>query len=147
MSAPQLSLLAIEDSDEDFLAFERISRQLGVTYPIYRCCDGDDALDFLQHRGKYAEPKLPRPSLILLDLNLPGIDGREVLRQIGRDEALQSIPIVVFTTSANPKDIEISYRYGANSYLIKPIDTIRLKQTVRIFFDYWFGFSILPGME
>jgi CheY-like chemotaxis protein len=147
MSAPQLSLLAIEDSDEDFLAFERIARQLGVTYPIYRCCDGDDALDFLQQRGKYADAKILRPSLILLDLNLPGIDGREVLRQIGLDPMLQTIPVVVFTTSANPKDIEICYRYGANSYLLKPIDAIQLKQTVRLFFDYWFGLSILPGME
>ncbi|MCU0548801.1 MAG: response regulator [Leptolyngbya sp. Prado105] len=143
---PQFSLLIIEDSDEDFAAFERIARRSSVQNPIYRCSDGDEALAFLRQIGEYANPDIaPRPSIILLDLNLPGTDGRDVLKQIKQDAALKAIPIVVFTTSSNPKDVDTCYQHGVNGYLIKPIDVVQLKQTVRLFFEYWFTSSLLPG--
>ena len=85
-----------------------------------------------------------RPSLILLDLNLPGTDGREVLRRIKQDDSLKLIPIVVFTTSNNPKDIEVCYRYGVNSYIVKPIDFAQLKRDIQILVDYWFEVATLP---
>jgi CheY-like chemotaxis protein len=140
----QSSLLIIEDSDEDFAAFERIARRSTIKNPIYRCADGDEALDFLYQLGPYVEA--PRPSMILLDLNLPGTDGRDVLRQIKQDETLKTIPVVVFTTSSNPRDVDICYQQGVNGYLIKPIDVNQLKRTVQIFFEYWFKASMLPGM-
>lgn len=138
-------LLVIEDSDEDFEAFGRMLRKSSVANPIYRCIDGDDALDFLYHTGEYIDlAKAPRPSIILLDLNLPGTDGREVLEQLKQDNALKTIPVVVFTTSSNPKDIEVCYQYGVNGYIVKPIDVNKLRRTLQIFIDYWFEAVILP---
>ena len=115
-------LLVIEDSNEDFEAFQRYVRRSPLTIPIYHCVDGDDALAFLDRTGRYSDPQsAPRPGLILLDLNLPGTDGREVLRKIKQDEILKVIPVVVFTTSNNPKDIEACYRQGFNSYVLTAI--------------------------
>lgn len=139
------ALLVIEDSDEDFEAFGRIMRKSSVTNPIYRCIDGDDALDFLYHTGEYIDlAKAPRPSIILLDLNLPGTDGREVLEQLKQDDEFKSIPVVVFTTSSNPKDIEVCYQYGVNGYILKPIDVNKLTRTLQVFIDYWFEAVLLP---
>ena len=138
-------LLVIEDSNEDFEALQRYIRRSPLTIPIYHCVDGDDALAFLDRTGRYADPQsAPRPGLILLDLNLPGTDGREVLRKIKQDETLKLIPVVVFTTSNNPKDIEACYRQGVNSYIIKPMDFNRLKRSIQIFIDYWFDTTVLP---
>lgn len=139
-------LLVIEDSDEDFFAFERMVRKSSFANPIYRCSNGDEALNFLYHSGEYADPVLaPRPAMILLDLNLPGLDGRDVLGQIKQDTTLQTIPVVVFTTSSNPKDIEVCYQRGVNGYIIKPIDVSKLRQVIQFFIAYWFEFSILPS--
>ena len=139
------ALLVIEDSDEDFEAFGRIMRKSSVTNPIYRCIDGDDALDFLYHTGEYIDlAKAPRPSIILLDLNLPGTDGREVLEQLKQDDEFKTIPVVVFTTSSNPKDIEVCYQYGVNGYILKPIDVNKLTRTLQVFIDYWFEAVLLP---
>jgi len=138
-------LLIIEDSNEDFEALQRYVRRSPLTIQIYHCVDGDDALAFLDRTGRYADPQsAPRPGLILLDLNLPGTDGREVLRKIKQDETLKLIPIVVFTTSNNPKDIETCYRQGVNSYIVKPMDFNRLKRSIQILIDYWFDTTILP---
>lgn len=138
-------LLVVEDSDEDFEALCRVMKRQAVLTPIFRCTDGDDALDFLYHTGNYTNPQTaPRPAIILLDLNLPGTDGRQVLEQIKHDQDLQSIPIVIFTTSSNPRDIEVCYRYSVASYLLKPIDINRLTQTIQIFVNYWLDIVILP---
>jgi CheY-like chemotaxis protein len=138
-------LLVIEDSDEDFEAFCRVMKKQNIVNPIFRCTDGDESLDFLYHTGPYSDSqKYPRPALILLDLNLPGTDGREVLEQIKQDEKLKYIPVVIFTTSSNPKDIEICYRYCVASYMLKPIDINRLVETIQSFINYWLDIVILP---
>jgi CheY-like chemotaxis protein len=138
-------LLLVEDSDEDFETFRRMMRKVSFTNPIYRCADGDEALDFLYHTGNYIDSaQAPRPAIILLDLNLPGTDGREVLAQIKQDDALKTIPVVVFTTSSNPKDIETCYRYGVSGYIIKPINISILTRTIQIFIEYWFEVVMLP---
>ncbi|MBO3459029.1 response regulator [Aetokthonos hydrillicola Thurmond2011] len=138
-------LLVIEDSDEDFEAFGRIIKRLSFVIPIYRCTDGDDALDFLYKTGKYANStNAPRPRIILLDLNLPGLDGRDILNQIKQDNALKTIPVIIFTTSSNPKDIEACYQQGVNGYIIKPIDVNKLIRSIQVFIDYWFEVSTLP---
>ncbi|MBV9124993.1 MAG: response regulator, partial [Planctomycetes bacterium] len=103
---PDHPILLVEDSPEDYEATVRVLRKSGLANPIFRCVDGDDALDFLHHRGAYADPaRAPRPSIILLDLNLPGTDGREVLTDIKRDEHLKLIPVIVLTTSRDERDI------------------------------------------
>ncbi len=139
-------LLLIEDSDEDFEAFGRILRNSPISTSIYRCTNGDDALDFLYHTGKYTDSgtKAPRPAIILLDLNLPGTDGRELLREIKQDNTLKTIPVVVLTTSSNPKDITACYQRGANGYIIKPMNFDNLKQAIQMFIKYWFEISVLP---
>ncbi len=140
------SLLVIEDSDEDFEALRRMLRKSDMVNPIYRCIDGDDALDFLYHTGEYVDSEIPLPSLILLDLNLPGTDGRELLKEIKQDEELKTIPVVVFTTSSNPKDIEFCYRYGVNGYILKPIEINKLTRTIQVLIDYWFEAIIFPNL-
>ena len=139
------ALLTIEDSDEDFTASERVVRKLSINKPIFRCTDGEDALDFLYHTGKYnVMPQAPRPAIILLDLNLPGMDGRDVLSHIKQDRTLQNIPIIIFTTSSNPTDIEVCYQRGVNGYIVKPIDTSKLIWTIKLFMSYWFDVTTLP---
>jgi CheY-like chemotaxis protein len=138
-------LLVVEDSDEDFEALQRYLDKYPLTIPIYRCVDGDDALAFLSHTGNYTDPQnAPRPGLILLDLNLPGMDGREVLQKIKQNEDLKLIPVVIFTTSSNPKDIESCYKQGVNSYIVKPMDAARLKRNIQTLIDYWFDTTVLP---
>ena len=138
-------LLIVEDNDEDFEATRRALEKIGAAVTLTRCIDGDDALDRLRRRGAYLEQGSIRPpSLILLDLNLPAMDGREVLAEIKRDETLKSIPVVILTTSSNPKDIEICYRHGANSYLIKPVNLQQFMHMLRLLCAYWFGAVALP---
>lgn len=143
---PYPTLLVIEDSDEDFEALSRIMRKTcQFEVPTTRCTDGDDALDFLYRQGFYADRSPEEsPSLILLDLNLPGTDGREVLSHIKQDERLKTIPVVVMTTSSNPKDIEECYRSGVNSYMLKPTNIDQLRMSVKLFIDYWYTVAVLP---
>lgn len=138
-------LFIVEDSDEDFESFMRITKQLCLNYPVFRCRDGDEALDWLQRIDDNSkEKKVLRPSVILLDLNLPGTDGRQVLEHLKNNPQLKQIPTVIFTSSANPKDIEFCYQKGAESYIVKPIDISKLKTTVQTFWDYWFQVVTLP---
>ena len=147
--APTPLLLVVEDSNEDFEALKRLLHRSSVTVAIQRCVSGEQALAFLEGTGSDGDGVAPnkspgRPGLILLDLNLPGIDGRQVLRRIKQDANLKSIAVVVFTTSNNPKDIEECYQYGANSYIVKPIDFDRLKRDIQTLVNYWFQVTALP---
>ena len=127
-------LLIAEDSDEDFDVLKHLMEEMVVQNPIYRCEDGE-----------YANPdSAPRPSVILLDLNLPGTDGREILDQLKQDRNFKEIPIVVFTTSSNPQDIKFCYQKGANGYLIKPMAFSDFEKVVRAFVDYWLAVNTLP---
>ncbi|GAB1541918.1 response regulator [Scytonema sp. NUACC21] len=126
---------------------QRLMKRLAVQNPIYRCTNGDEVLDFLYQEGDYQDPKIaPRPSVILLDLNLPGIDGRDLLQRLKQDRSLREIPIVVFTTSSNPMDIELCYQKGANGYLIKPMDFQNLQKTIQAFVDYWLDANTPPNL-
>ncbi|MEA5603900.1 response regulator [Nostoc sp. UHCC 0252] len=137
-------LLIVEDSNEDFEVLQRFLGRSSIAIPIQRCVNGEQALAFLYRTGSYVDRKTPRPRLIVLDLNLPGTDGREVLRRIKQDNNLKMIPVVVFTTSSNPKDIEVCYQYGVNSYIVKPINFAQLKRDVQILVEYWFEVTTLP---
>jgi CheY-like chemotaxis protein len=142
---PNPLLLIVEDSNEDFEALQRFLGHSAIAIAIHRCVNGEQALAFLYRTGSYVEREsAPRPGLIVLDLNLPGTDGREVLRRIKQDENLKMIPVVVFTTSNNPKDIEVCYQYGANSYIVKPINFAQLKRDIQMLVEYWFEVTTLP---
>lgn len=141
-------LLLVEDSPEDYETTLRALRRTGLGNRIFRCGDSDDALDYLYRRGEYADPTLaPRPGLILLDLNLPGTDGREVLAEIKGDDALRSIPVIVLTTSNAESDIESCYLDGASSYIQKPVDLPGFIEAVRQLKGYWFEIVILPKTD
>ncbi len=116
--------------------------------PVHRCEDGEEALDYLYHRNQFSDKvKSPRPDLILLDLNLPGTDGREVLEEIKKDPKLKTIPVIVLTTSSDDKDIEKCYQAGANSYITKPVDLHGFFEAIQRLKDFWFEVAILPKNE
>lgn len=145
MSPP---ILIVEDSPEDFEATVRALREARVTSLIHRCQDGDEALEYLQRRGRYTDvAPSSRPGLILLDLNLPGTDGREALNVIKSSSTLKAIPVIVLTTSSDERDIESAYQSGANSYIQKPVDMDDYMRLVRLIADYWFTGVILPRGE
>jgi SRSO17 transposase len=133
-------ILIIEDNDEDYQTILWSIKKLPSHPPVLRCEDGDDALDYLNQRGKYSQQKFKTgPSLVFLDLNLPGKDGHNVLVRIKKDPNLKTMPIVVFTSSSNPTDVEQSYLNGANSYIHKPIDLESFKKTIQLTLQYWLG--------
>lgn len=110
--------------------------------------DGEDLLDYLYQRGKYeGGADAPRPGIILLDLNMPRLDGREALEVIKRDPSLRRIPVVVMTTSEADQDIARSYDLGANSYVTKPVTFESLVQVIKALDQYWFDIVALPDGE
>ena len=135
-------ILVVEDSLEDFEAIKRSLGKAGLINEMDHCDNGDDALDFLFKKGKFTEAE--EPGLVLLDLNLPGVDGREILQKIKTDENLKKIPVVVLTTSNDPRDVEQCYNSGANSYICKPVDFDGFMRSLQALEDYWFRISILP---
>jgi CheY-like chemotaxis protein len=145
MSRADGVILVVEDSAEDYEATVRALGRASLTAPIVRCVDGDDALDWLYRQGDYAGKQLPPPLLILLDLNLPGTDGREALTAIKADAELSHIPVVVLTTSSNPRDVADCYRAGANTYIIKPVNLPLFYEAVACLVQYWLQVAALPG--
>jgi CheY-like chemotaxis protein len=143
------TLLIVEDSDEYFEVLSRIIADASdLDLSIERCIDGDDAIDYLTGEGIYRDAlDRPHPDLVILDLNLPGTDGREVLAVIKTTPQLKTIPVVILTTSSNPKDIETCYQSGVNSYLLKPMKIDQLRSLVRMTIDYWFKVAVLPTSQ
>ncbi|MDH3717316.1 MAG: response regulator [Planctomycetota bacterium] len=139
------TVLVIEDSPEDYEATRRALLKSGMRDGIKHCQDGDEALDYLYRRKQFADPeKSPRPGIILLDLNMPGTDGREVLEEIKKDEELRNIPIIVLTTSTDERDIEACYAAGANSYVQKPVGLEGFMEAIQRLHDYWFEIVVYP---
>jgi CheY-like chemotaxis protein len=145
MTEPDLraiEVLLIEDDPGDVLMTREAFEDAKVANNLYVVSDGEDALAFLRREGAHAE--VPRPDLVLLDLNLPRVDGREVLEQIKNDPALRSIPVVVLTTSESEDDIVHSYSLHANAYVTKPVDFDRFHQVVRQIDDFFVSVVKLP---
>ncbi len=139
-------LLLVEDSDEDFTAFLRFSRPFLQEHPVKRCRNGEEGLQFLEEIDSIIHDYNSQyPSLIILDLNLPGIDGREILTRITENSQWKHIPIVIFSSSNDPKDINFCYEHGAKSYIPKPMDIDLLKKTIYILWEYWFHLVVLPS--
>ena len=138
------TILIVEDSDEDYEVTERALRDSNLANPLARCEDGQETLDYLYGEGQYANDSSPKPGIILLDLNMPGIDGRKVLKKIKADANLKEIPVVVLTTSSDERDIEECYQMGANTYIAKPVDMDSFMQAIKQLKEYWFEIAILP---
>ena len=139
-------ILLVEDNDEDYVAFTRAVADSGVTHAVHRCQNGDEALAYLERCEQLREQKpTALPAIILLDLNLPGSDGREVLHQLKQDERFRAIPVVIVTTSSNPRDVSSCYSKGANSYMVKAIDFVQFQRDVNSTIAYWFETALLPA--
>jgi len=138
----RVEILLVEDSPTDVLLTQEALRHHKVLNQLHVAQDGVEALAFLRRQGPYAEA--PRPDLILLDLNLPRKDGREVLAEIKEEEAFKRIPVVVLTTSRAEEDILRSYGLHANCYITKPVDFSRFAEVVRSIEDFWFTVVALP---
>ncbi len=137
-----VEILLVEDNPADVRLTIEVFKDSRITNHISVATDGEEALAFLQKRGKYAGAD--RPDLILLDLNLPRKDGREVLSEIKADRELKAIPVIVLTTSDADQDVWKAYESGVNSYIKKPVD---LEQFIRIFRsieDFWLTIVKLP---
>ena len=135
-------ILIVEDSDDDFYATMRAFKKDGnLSNPIKRCEDGQEALSYLNQPWGAEHLK---PAIILLDLNLPGIDGRQVLQEIKSNPRLINIPVIVLTTSNDTKDIESCYELGANTYIQKPVRLEAFFNAIQKLKEYWFQIAVLP---
>lgn len=137
-------ILIVEDNDEDFFTFQRALLHAGTKTEIERCKKGDEVLDYFYQRGRFVNQSPQLPALILLDLNLPGLDGRQVLTILKQDTKLKSLPVVVVTTSTNPQDIAVCYSAGANSYLVKSFRFQQFREHIKLLIEYWFQTVTLP---
>jgi CheY-like chemotaxis protein len=137
MESEPVTILLVEDDPLDQELIKSSLRNQKVANDIYVVDSGEEALDFLYHRGNYSNGT-PRPDLILLDLNMPGMGGKEFLRQVKNDEHFKVIPVNILTTSDSDKDILDSYKLHANGYLNKPVDLPELKEIMEKIQEYWF---------
>ncbi len=137
-----IEILLIEDNPGDADLAREALEESKVHNTLHVVGDGVEAMNFLRQTGKYAIA--PRPDLILLDLNLPRMDGREVLAEVKSDDELKRIPVVILTTSRDEEDILRSYNLHANCYITKPIDLIQFMKVVRSIEDFWLCIVKLP---
>ena len=141
-SAPAIQVLLVEDNPGDVRLTREAFRDAKMHLEMHVAGDGVAAMEFLRRQGGY--PNSPRPDLILLDLNLPRKDGREVLAEIKGDPSLKAIPVVILTTSAADADIERSYLLHANCYISKPVDLEGFLTVIRSIDDFWLSVVKLP---
>ena len=144
-AADPITILMAEDDADDRLLARDAMQESRLGNPFHVVEDGQELMDYLNRAGKYASSNLPRPGLILLDLNMPRKDGRQALREIKQDPELRRIPVVVLTTSKTEEDILRAYDLGANSFITKPVTFDRLVDIVRTLGSYWFNIVELPG--
>ena len=137
-----IEILLVEDSPADVLIAREALSDSKILNTLHVAEDGMEAMDFLYQRGKFASA--PRPDLILLDLNLPRKNGREVLAEIKADDALKYIPVVVMTTSNAEEDVLRSYNLHANCYVVKPIEFENFVRAVKSIENFWFSVVTLP---
>ena len=135
------SILVVDDNEDDYEAVARAFKKVGMTNPVSLCTSGQDALTFLKSQDRKDDMPVP----IMLDLNMPGMDGFQALDHIRKDAAIRQIPVVVWTTSSNKKDIDTCYHLGANAYMQKPVIFDDLVESVRRLRQYWFETALLPS--
>jgi chemotaxis family two-component system response regulator Rcp1 len=138
-----VDILLVEDNEGDARLAIEAMRDSKIRNTLHHVSDGEEAMAFLRKEGRYA--KAPRPDLVLLDLNLPKKDGRQVLAEIKNDDALKRIPVVILTVSSAEEDILKSYNLHANCYITKPIDLSQFMKVVRSVEDFWLTIVKLPN--
>lgn len=140
-----IDVLLIEDSFDDVFLMKEVLKESKININLHVVPDGEKALDFIFKNEPYKE--VPTPDLIMLDLNLPKIDGREVLLKLKTDEKLKTIPIVVLTTSQTEEDINTAYSTNANCYITKPVDLQQFIKVLNTIEEFWFTIVRLPHRE
>jgi CheY-like chemotaxis protein len=138
-----LEILLVEDNPVDVLITKKAFSNGRVYSNLHVAEDGEEAMNFLYKRGKYSSA--PSPDMILLDLNLPKKDGRQVLEEIKQDPALRQIPVVVLTTSEDPEDIWKSYDLQANCFITKPVSMEQFTKALETLGEFWFTLVRLPS--
>jgi CheY-like chemotaxis protein len=140
-----IDILLVEDNEGDARLAKEAMRGSKIRNTLHHVSDGEEAMAFLRREGKHSAA--PRPDLVLLDLNLPKKDGRQVLAEIKEDESLKRIPVVILTVSSAEEDILRTYNLHANCYITKPIDLDQFMKVVRSVEDFWLTIVKLPNGE
>ena len=135
-------ILVVEDSEPDAELIQQALTDVDPPCEFVVVRNGDEAIKYLLREPPFASAH--RPDLVLLDLNIPGTDGREVLHRIRNEGTLDALPVVVLTTSESPRDVEETYRLHANSFVTKPATYQRFAETMRVLHQYWFRVATLP---
>lgn len=141
-SGRPIEMLLVEDNEADIRLTQIALKQAKLDNRLHVVRDGEQALDFLFQRGDYSEAI--RPDLVLLDLNLPKLNGAEVLKEIREEEGLKTLPVVILTTSDADQDIYESYELHANCYITKPVDLRKFMGVVEMIEDFWARIASLP---
>ncbi len=136
-SVPARPLLVIEDSGEDLAVLLRALREIGFARPVLHFNDAEKALGLLKAGSL-------NPAIVLLDLNLGGLDGRGFLKRLKAEEKTLTIPVVIFSTSDNPNDVDFCYRNGASGFVLKVMDLQQQTSSLRAILEYWFSAVLLP---
>lgn len=131
------SVLVVEDNDRDFEIIATTLLDAGFEHTVKQIGSGEECREHLRDERRI-------PDLLILDLNLPGLDGRDLLAEIKTDPRLQLIPVVVMTTSSNPRDAAFCYRFGVSSYHIKPLKLSEFRHAVRVIAEFWLRLAVLP---
>jgi CheY-like chemotaxis protein len=139
----QIEILLVEDNEGDIGLVEEVFQEAKIMNNLNIAEDGEEAMLFLHRKGKFSN--VPSPDIILLDLNLPGKDGREVLKEIKEDNELKRIPVVILTTSKAEEDILKSYNLHANSYITKPVDFDQFIRVIKSIENFWLDIVKLPS--
>jgi CheY-like chemotaxis protein len=143
-----ITILLADDDEDDRLMTRDALRDARLHNELRTVIDGVELLQYLRREGKFAEPSSsPRPGMILLDLNMPRMDGREALGEIKQDPELRSIPVVILTTSKAEEDVIRSYDLGVNSFITKPVTFLGLVEVMKVFSRYWMEIVDLPPEE
>lgn len=146
ISDATLQLLVVDDDPEDFILVRTAVKRALLPLCVTGLSNGDALMSYLAERTGVPDPMAPT-MVILLDLNMPGRDGRSCLRDIKANPLLADIPVIIFSTSDSPDDIQKSYELNANSYICKPDDLSQLERILSTLYRYWFGYSLSPAQE
>jgi two-component system response regulator len=137
-------ILLVEDNENDVILTRQAFKEAKLAVRLHHVQDGEKCMAFLRKQGEYAS--VPTPDIILLDLNMPRMDGREVLAEISGDENLRHLPVVILTTSYAEQEILKMYKLRCSSYIIKPVDFEQFVRVIRLFTDYWLTVVVLPSL-
>jgi CheY-like chemotaxis protein len=145
MPSQPVEILLVEDNEDDAVIIQEVFSDMRLATLIHVVRDGEEALAYLQRTGKYKVVRMP--DIVLLDINMPKKNGFEVLEEIKKDPRLQSLPVIMLTTSHREEDIVRSYAKGACSYIHKLVDLDRFKHLIKQFEHYWTGISRIPSVR